>query len=353
MFCFLYGLIRLPGSGLNGTTMAPSYHGRHHALVLWCIRQMSHFRNAVFTLNNPDGHLEFDPEKMVYLVYQEEIGESGTYHFQGYCEFRSSIRFVAAKLLLGGTTVHLEGRRGTQAQAIAYAKKEDTRVAHTEPYEFGEPRTQGKRVDLEEFKNEVMAGKRKRDLVDDHYQIIAKYPRFYDSLTMMNRPTRVDELKVILLIGDTGLGKTKFVMSQYHDDPDFFVAPLNNGTMWYDTYDGHSKVLLDDFSGAASHISLCSLLRLLDRYPVLVPTKGSHTWWLPTQVFVTTNLLPKDWYKWDNRVVQYHALARRFHSVYLFYSPLSDQDCGYVEQDSVWWEENAPVESTFTVHRAN
>ncbi len=314
---------------------------------------MSLFRNAVFTSNNPDGHIEFVSDQMVYLVYQEEIGESGTYHFQGYCEFRSRVRLVAAKNLLGGPGVHIEGRRGTQDQAIAYAKKEDTRVAHTEPYEFGEPRTQGKRVDLEEFKNEVMAGKRKRDLVDDHYQIIAKYPRFYDSLTMMNRPSRSEELKVTLLIGDTGLGKTKWVMDQFYDDPDFFVAPLNNGTMWYDTYDGHSKVLLDDFTGAASHISLASLLRLLDRYPVLVPTKGSHTWWLPTQVFVTTNLLPNLWYKWDNRVVQYHVLARRFHSVKLFYSPLSDVDPGFVEQDLVWWDENQPTEHTFTVHGAN
>ncbi len=314
---------------------------------------MSHFRNAVFTLNNPDGLIQFDGESMVFLVYQEEIGESGTYHFQGYCEFRSQVRFTAAKLLLGGPTVHIEGRRGTQEQAIAYATKDDTRVAHTTPYRFGEPRCQGKRVDLEEFKNEVMAGKRKRDLLEDHYQILAKYPRFYDTLTQLNRPTRVDDLKVTLLIGDTGLGKTKFVMDQYSEDTDFFIAPLNNGTMWYDTFDKHSTVLLDDFAGRASHISLVSLLRLLDRYPVLVPTKGSHTWWLPTRIFVTTNILPRDWYDWTKRFEQYNALARRFTSVLLFYSPLSDSDVGYIEQESVWWSENGPSPSTFSVHERN
>jgi len=307
---------------------------------------MSRYRNVVFTWNNPTGTIDFTDE-MQYLVYQEEIGDSGTYHFQGYCEFKQQISLGLAKQLLGGATVHLERRRGSAKQAADYAKKDDTRVAHTNPYEFGEPRTQGKRIDLEGFKEEVMAGKRKRDLLDDHVGIIARYPKFYEQLTMMNRPVRSTDLVVSLLIGETGLGKTRSVMSKFGDDPDFYVAPLNNGTMWYDTFDGHTRVLLDDFSGAASHISLCSLLRLLDRYPVLVPTKGSHTWWLPDEVFVTTNVYPKHWYKWENRGEQYKALARRFHKVSLYYVPLSGTDCGYVEQGPEWWIENKPDEAIY------
>ncbi len=268
---------------------------------------MARYRAVVFTWNNPEGHLEFDADKMEYLVYQEEIGDSGTYHFQGYCEFKTQLRMAAAKELLGGDTVHLERRRGTQEQAIAYAKKEDTRIDG--PFEFGIPRSQGKRMDLEGFKNAVMSGKRKRDLIDDHYPIIARYPKFYDQLTMMNRPVRSTELVVTLLIGDTGLGKTRSVMEKYGQDDDFWIAPLNNGTMWMDTYDGHTKVLIDDFSGAACHCTLSYLLRLLDRYPVLVPTKGSHTWWLPNEVFVTTNIMPQFWYKWENRGEHYKALA--------------------------------------------
>ncbi len=308
---------------------------------------MARYRNCVFTWNNPDGFIDFDEEEMEYLIYQEEIGESGTYHFQGYCEFKRQLSLNQAKALLGGATVHLERRRGSAQEAIAYCQKDDTRVAHTQPYEYGTSKAQGKRIDLEAFKNEVMAGKRKRDLIDDHVGIIARYPKFYDQLTMMNRPQRSQELVVTLLIGDTGLGKTRSVMQKYGEDLDFYVAPLNNGTMWYDTFDGHTKVLLDDFAGAASHISLCSLLRLLDRYPVLVPTKGSHTWWLPNEVFVTTNILPRLWYKWENRGEQYKALARRFHKVTLYYVPLSGADCGFVEQDSSWWQENKPDEALY------
>ncbi len=110
-------------------------------------------------------------------------------------------------------------------------------------------------------------------------------------------------------------------------------------------YDGHKVVLLDDFAGASSHMTLTFLLRLLDRYPVMVPTKGSHTWWHPDHIYVTTNILPALWYKWENRGEHYRALARRFHKVILYYAPLSGDDLGFVEQEDSWWKENAPDEA--------
>ncbi len=308
---------------------------------------MALYRNCVFTWNNPTGLIEWNEAEMQYLVYQEEIGESGTYHFQGYCEFKKRVRMLKAKELLGGLVVHLEPRMGTQAEAIRYCKKDDTRVAHTEPIEEGEPHHQGKRMDLEGFKDAVMAGERKRDLLDDHFVIIARYPKFYDQLILLNRPVRTTDLVVTLHIGDTGLGKTRAVMDEFGADPSFYVAPLSNQTMWLDGYDGHATVLIDDFCGAASHVSLCFMLRLLDRYPVSVPTKGGHTWWLPNAVHVTTNLLPRSWYTWKDRGEQYKALARRFHKVYFYYLPLSGADSGFIIQDTVWWEENKPDEALY------
>ncbi len=310
---------------------------------------MAAYRNVCFTLNNPVDMVMFDDEEMEYLVYQEEISESGTYHLQGYCEFKNRPRQNKAKALLGGNEVHLEPRRGTQKQAIDYCKKDDSRVAHTEPYEEGTPRTQGKRMDLEGFKNEVMEGARLRDLLDDHWGVIARYPKFYQTLMALNRPIRPDDanIHVTLHYGDTGLGKTRAVMDEFGANPEFYRTPLTNGTMWFDGFDGHKIVLLDDFGGSTSHVSLCFVLRLLDRYPVVVPSKGGHTWWLPDAVHVTTNLLPKTWYKWENRGEQNKALARRFHKVYLYYLPLSGTDCGRIEQDAIWWEENKPDEALY------
>ncbi len=316
---------------------------------------MARFRNVCFTLNNPEGLIEFDENEMQYLVYQEEIAASGTYHFQGYCEFLTQVRSNRVKELLGGRTVHIAARRGTQVQAVAYCKREfnedgsDKRLPHTEVHEDGIPREQGLRVDLEEFKNAVLGGAKRRDLVDDHCMILAKYPKFYNTLTELHRPHREKEPVVTLLIGDTGLGKTRWVHDKFEGDPDFWIAPLTNGNIWFDTYDGHSIVLIDDFAGRASHFTLGALLQLLDRYTRLVPTKGGHTWWMPDEVYITTNLLPKLWYSWTDRGHQYKALARRIHKVFVYHVPLSAADCGYTEQDPVWWEDNAPPEADYPV----
>lgn len=43
-------------------------------------------RNWVFTLNNPEGLLPFIESDMRYLVYQEEVGDNGTYHLQVFKE---------------------------------------------------------------------------------------------------------------------------------------------------------------------------------------------------------------------------------------------------------------------------
>lgn len=285
---------------------------------------------------------------MGYLVYQLERGENGTLHFQGYCELKSALRLSPLKTLMGSDSIHIEQRRGTAEQARDYCMKDDTRVEDSPVCQHGEMKITkpGKRNDLKAFMEEVRSGeKRKRDLVEDHYGTIARYPKFYDTLTLMHRPTRTVDLEVILHIGDTGLGKTRVVMDAHAEDQDFYIAPLSNGTPWYDHYDQHRTVLLDDFSGASSHMSLVTLLRLLDRYPVMVPTKGSHTWWLPNRIYVTTNLLPKEWYKWENRGEHYRALARRFTKVVMFYIPLSPSDPGHVDQGPEWWKENAPQEA--------
>ncbi len=166
--------------------------------------------------------------------------------------------------------------------------------------------------------------------------VLARYPKLYDTINS-KRPEREEPVDVTLLIGETGTGKTRYVYDKYKDDEDLYIQPLSNGTTWWDTYDGHKYVLIDDFAGAASHMTLTCLLRLLDRYSTLVPTKGSHTWFYPSHIYVTTNILPKDWYKWEKRESQYRALARRFARVLLFTEGEEMR-----EAPPTWWEENCP-----------
>lgn len=298
------------------------------------------FRNVIFTINNYDHLLGWDPEKMVYLIYQEEIGQSGTPHLQGYVELKKQWRLAALKTYLGGDHVHIERRMGTQQEAVTYNSKEDTRKVGTSPYEYGEKRTQGKRSDILTLRDAVYAGKRKRDIIaDDELAVVhCKYHRWYNDIVSQTRPERVGQLKVILHVGKTGTGKTRYVEDKHLKDKEYWVAPVSNGTVWFDNYDGHQTVLIDDFAGAASHMTLSMLLNILDRYVRQVPTKGGHVWWYPSTIYITTNIHPIKWYKWEDRQEQYLALERRFTEVKVF-TLEGDPEL----QGKTWWDN--PVEA--------
>jgi len=287
---------------------------------------MAQYRNFCFTWNNPPfegGNVVeplFDAAKMHYLVYQYELGENGTYHWQGYCELKNRKRLNQLKDMIGSNSIHVEPRRGTAKQASDYCKKDDTRVPGGVFYEHGEMKetTPGARQDIEAFRDDILSGKRKRDLLDDHCLPMAKYPKFYQMVRGLEMPERENRLKVYLLIGPPGCGKTRSVYEAYKGEKkkDLFRVPLSNGTMWFDGYDGQPAILIDDFTG---EITLKNFLNIIDVYPIQVPVKGEHVWWMPDKIYITTNIYPRNWYKWENRVIQYRAMARRFHAVFDFF----------------------------------
>lgn len=91
--------------------------------------------NWCFTWNNPPSlpqYLGWDTSVLKLLVYQFEVGESGTRHVQGYVELKSRRTLAGIKSLLNAHGVHFETRKGTRQQAIEYAMKEDTREQGTE-----------------------------------------------------------------------------------------------------------------------------------------------------------------------------------------------------------------------------
>lgn len=104
------------------------------------------YKNWMFTINNPEESEDPKAWKGVdYLVYQLEQGADGTPHYQGYVELSKKGRISALKKL--NPRAHWDRRNGTQAQAIAYCTKDDTRVEG--PWEQGSQTNQGKRTDLE------------------------------------------------------------------------------------------------------------------------------------------------------------------------------------------------------------
>jgi len=93
-------------------------------------------RRWMFTLNNPEGLIPEDEIagwQSTYVIYQEEVGECGTHHFQGYIEMPKSVRCSHFYPSLRGA--HFDRAAGNPEQCKAYCSKAETRVGG--PYEFG------------------------------------------------------------------------------------------------------------------------------------------------------------------------------------------------------------------------
>ncbi len=280
-------------------------------------------RKYCFTINT-DAQLFYDElgtifeakkKTIQYICGQIEEAETGQLHFQGYCQLKRTQRrtWMSKNIRDGG---HYEKQKAeVNAAARNYCMKEDTMI---EPFiEYGTFVVgQGKRSDLTSFRDAILGGSRKIDLLDSHLKEMARYPKFYNMVRSLRRPTRTEDLVVRLNYGTTGLGKTKYAYDNF--DNELYPVPVTSGTLWFDGCDLHPVVLLDDFCGAASKVSLNYTLRLLDRYPIQVPNKGGFTWWMPRLIILTTNIHPRLWYKWDNREGQYDALLRRITEVWYY-----------------------------------
>lgn len=277
-------------------------------------------RNWVITINNPQESPNDLLERLPaltnfrYLVFQKELGEEGTDHYQGYMEFTNakSLSWMKSNVCPRG---HYEARRGSRDQAREYCMKEESRTDG--PWEAGEWASQGTRTDIKTFKDEILLGKRQRDLLDTHTLQMAKFPKFYGTVKSLYRPRREPEsfVGVILLYGAPGKGKTRYVVENY---PDYWEAAIGSGLQWFDGYDMHNVVLLDDFAGKMSNVRLDTTLKVLDRYVRQVPIKGGHVWWKPNLIFITTNIHPRSWYNWQDREAHYAALGRRIKEIYWY-----------------------------------
>lgn len=276
---------------------------------------------AVFTYNNP---VESSSELLEifkglspkYCIFQLEEGESGTPHYQGYVHFGKRKRIGGPLRALFKGTVWFQRAKGSPGSNRDYCSKSEGRKEG--PFEIGvcPAKGQGNRSDLATFRDAVVGGATKRQLLMEHPNICAKYPRFAHEVRMVFSPTEFKRRRVVLLYGDPGTGKTRYASS---DAPEgmLWSTPIGGG-MWFDGLDEQTHCLIDDFMGRGSKFSLADLLRLLDGYQLQVQVKGSFTVWHPDVIYITTNYHPRDWYDWDKRLPSWGALKRRFTEVHAF-----------------------------------
>lgn len=247
-------------------------------------------------------------EEIRYIIGQVEIcPETKREHIQCYVQFKKQIRFSAAKALLP-PGAHIEKARGTAEENRQYCSKTDTRKAGTEPCEIGECTSQGKRKDLETFKQAIDQGRSEAEIAQDNelFSTWAKYPNLYRrykcaKITPRDRNTPPE---VTLLIGSTGVGKTRRVFDEHKDD-----VYIKDSTKWWDGYIGQKCILLDELC-PNDFFRVEELLRLLDRYPYQGQTKGGYVNINSPYIAITSNMSMEELYPSANQE-QINALNRR------------------------------------------
>ncbi len=288
-------------------------------------------RNFMFTWNNPpddaweqlcqladlDSSLTWSDQKLpedcpfVFLIWQQELGSLKTRHLQGYAELSKKTRFTTICSWINGW--HVEKRKGSQGQAIAYCTKTDTRVVG--PWDLGKPRKQGARNDLELARQVLLLGKRAGALFDSE-ETFATGVKYHKGLSAASahfakqRSRAFRTVAVNVLVGEAGIGKSRYVLYDSQGKPrPVFTLSKDADQLWFDGYDGETEILLDDFYG---WIKYSYLLRILDGHQVRIPKKGGHDWAEWTTVWITSNKDPDEWYQTGMT----EALDRRISGTY-------------------------------------
>lgn len=228
-----------------------------------------------------------------FAVWQlERCPTTGKEHLQGYIELHRALRRSSVtKFFPAG--VHLEQRKGSQAQAIAYCEKSDSRIAG--PWRCGSTAesAQGHRSDLDELTDLIKAGATVTNVAETFPVSFVKYHKGIQALHSHLSRARIPAwrtLQVLVYYGDAGTGKTKAAIE--NADGSYFI--LDQGErVWFDGYDGESTLILDDFYG---WIKYGMLLRILDGHPYRAEIKGSFRYAEWTKVMITSNKHPSEWY---------------------------------------------------------
>ena len=82
---------------------------------------------------------------------------------------------------------------------------------------------------------------------------------------------------------------------------------------WWEGYDAQEYVIIDDMRG--DFLKFHQLLKLLDRYPYRVETKGSTRQFLATHIFITSSYHPEEMFSTREDIQQ---LLRRIDEIKMF-----------------------------------
>lgn len=234
----------------------------------------------------------FDDWTCDYLVVGKEVcPTTGREHMQGYVRFANPHALAGVNKL---AKAHWEPCKGTEQDNFDYCTKEEDRIIEwgerEKPDETDRDPKQGKRNDIAHVRELVQAGASMEEVVceSNSYQAI----RMAETMLKYFEQKRSWIPNVVWIWGPTGTGKSHMAHNICGADDAEAREPWISGVngRWFEGYDGHEKVIIDDFRHDWCDFHV--LLRLLDRYPYRVEVKGGSRQFLARWIVITSPFPP-------------------------------------------------------------
>ncbi|UOK21048.1 replication associated protein [Chifec virus UA13_77] len=257
---------------------------------------MAQGKRWCFTLNNPyvNDHPTIWLKNHEKYGFQYEKGINNTMHIQGWVTFNKKMRLQELKNL--NSKCHWEGMKGSLKKNEEYCSKSETKISIYY--------SNSQSIDLkpmEQLKLDCENEEQLKTIYEMNFNLSCKFHAFIQKYHSMQQKPRDHITAGMVIIGPTGCGKTGQVRHSF-DLSDMYWKPHGP---WWDGYANQKIVIFDEFY---SWYSYGDMLRLLDRYPLKVPIKGSFQEFNSELVIFTSN---QHWDKWYPNIPNKASLMRR------------------------------------------
>ena len=174
------------------------------------------------------------------------------------------------------------------------------------------PKKPKKQTQQEILYDAIRRGCQVHDLLDIYPLLYSKNKKFcIDMIESCNENAPKPKPQVIVIIGDTGVGKSYAVRSKYGSNL-YTTSVIHNkksNSLYFNGYFYHKAVLFDDYDDTS--MSITNLLRIIDEYPVLVQRqRRTAINFIPQIIIFTSNIHPSEWYNKSPKTKK-AALLRR------------------------------------------
>lgn len=235
-----------------------------------------------------------------YAIVSREKHQDGSYHNHMYVEFVKAFESRNARCFdIEGRHPNVQKVKQTPWKTVDYVKKDGDWVEY---HPENAPRLNYDAMSrTEKFRflrdNDPIELYDKDMISAEQCMRIMKAKQFIENYRQ--KMTRTVKPIILWFYGPTGTGKTRTAIEIAQESGMNYWVSNDPDLKWFDGYNGQEYAIIDDFRRQG--IKFSWMLRLLDRYPLLVQVKGGYVRWIPLVIIITCPVPARECYTWFDK----------------------------------------------------